>query len=60
MENLQFEVKGKKLVITVDLEHRGDVSKSGKTIRVASTEGNVPIEGGVTAGINIYVKNPNR
>ncbi len=42
VENVQFEVvDGNRLVIYVDLNHRGDISASGKTRRVASTEGNV-------------------
>ena len=44
MENVQFEVvEGNRLVIYVDLNHRGDISASGKTRRVASTEGNVGV-----------------
>ena len=59
MENITTDVKGDQLTITVDLAHRGGISKSGKTIRVASSEGNRPVEGtdGVIAGINIYVRN---
>ena len=59
MENIEFDVTGNELIIRVDLSHRGAVSSTGKTIRVASTEGNVPVEGaeGVIAGINLYVGN---
>ena len=41
-------------------EHRGGVSPSGKTIRVASTLGNVKLPSGITVGLNAYVPNPNR
>ena len=42
MENVTFEVvDGNRLVIEIDLNHRGDISASGKTRRVASTEGNI-------------------
>ncbi len=45
VENVQFEVvDGNRLVIYVDLNHRGDISASGKTRRVASTEGNVGVK----------------
>jgi hypothetical protein len=57
MENVDFKVSGTKLVITVDLKHRGELSSSGKTIRVASTLGNVKVpETEVTVGLNAYVK----
>ena len=41
-------------------EHRGGVSPSGKTLRVASTLGNTKLPNGVTVGMNAYVPNPNR
>jgi len=56
-ENVNIGVKGNKMVITIDLNHRGDLSHSGKTKRVASTIGNHPIEGTeITLGLNAYVK----
>ena len=57
-ENVTYSVQGDKLVIEIDLSHRGGVSKSGKTIRVASTEGNGKIAGtDVTLGLNAYLPN---
>jgi len=56
-ENIETQVKGNILTITVDLSKRGDVSKSGKSVTVASTRGNIDIAPGVKAGINIYVPN---
>ena len=63
MENVEFAIKSGKLVITIDLKHRGSLSASGKTVRVASTLGNVKVPGSeevagseVTVGINAYVK----
>ena len=45
MENVKLEVsEGNRLVIEVDLNHRGDISASGKTKRVASTQGNVSVK----------------
>ena len=61
MENVQFEVvDGNRLVIYVDLNHRGNISASGRTRRVASTEGNVGVKDAngveVKIGLNVYVK----
>ena len=61
VENVQFEVvEGNRLVIHVDLNHRGDSSASGKTRRVASTLGNVSVKDAngveVKIGLNVYVK----
>ena len=60
MENVKLEVvDGNRLVIEVDLNHRGDISTSGKTRRVASTEGNIGIKDAngveVKIGLNVYV-----
>lgn len=56
-ENIQIEVKDGKAIITIDLEHRGNVSGSGKSVIVASTRGNVPIPGTtVILGLNAYTK----
>lgn len=56
-ENVEIKVTGTKAVITIDLAHRGGTSASGKTVRVASTNGNQRIPGtDVTLGLNAYVK----
>ncbi len=56
MENVKMTRNGDKLTIEVDLSYRGAVSASGKTLRVASTEGNVPCEGSpdIKIGLNIF------
>ena len=56
MDNIQIEVKDNKAVITIDLSKDFGPSKSGKTIVVASTRGNVPIPGAETIhlGLNCY------
>jgi len=55
MKNVQTEVKGTNLVITVDLTKTFGPSKSGKTIIIASTEGNKQVaQNGVTLGLNVY------
>jgi len=56
MDNVQIEVKDKKAIITIDLNKDFGKSKSGKTIVVATTRGNVPIPGAETfrIGLNCY------
>ena len=55
MKNVEMKMDGKKLVITVDTSKTFGPSKSGKTIIIASTEGNVQ-ENGITIGLNVYKK----
>jgi len=57
---MNVEIKGKKLVIEIDLE-KPTPSSSGKTLVVASTRGNVAtsveVDGKpVTIGLNAYIK----
>jgi ABC-type molybdate transport system ATPase subunit len=56
MQNVELEVKGKKLTITVDLTKDFGPSKSGKTTIIATTAGNVdvPEHPGVKLGLNLY------
>lgn len=57
MKNIELSVKGDILTITVDLTKDFGPSSSGKTIIVASTEGNYPLPGrGEVVGLNIYRK----
>ncbi len=60
MENVKFTRNGSKLVIEVDLAHRGELSSTGKTQRVASTEGNVPCpdDPSIKIGLNVYAPPP--
>lgn len=53
MKNVDMKMEGKKLVITVDTAKEFGPSKSGKTIIVASTEGNQTM-GDVVVGLNVY------
>jgi len=56
-ENVEARVEDERLTLVIDLTHRGSRSKSGKTIRVASTEGNQPIPGTeIIVGMNAYCK----
>ncbi|OPL09469.1 MAG: hypothetical protein AVO38_10950 [delta proteobacterium ML8_D] len=54
MKNVEIKVEGNILTITVDLTKDYGRSKSGKTIIIASTEGNHKVTDTVTMGLNIY------
>jgi hypothetical protein len=56
MKNIQMEVEGKKLIITIDLSQEYGRSSSGKSVTIASTDGNISVPGqeDVKIGINVY------
>lgn len=56
MRNIEMVLEGDKLILTVDLSKRLGPSRSGKTILIASTEGNASVPGReeVKVGLNIY------
>jgi hypothetical protein len=55
MKNVQMTVAGNILTITVDLTKEFGPSSSGKTIIVASTEGNIAVpEREEKIGLNVY------
>ena len=58
MKNVEMKLEGKNLVITVDITRDFGESKSGKSITIASTEGNVsiPEHDEIKIGLNIYRK----
>jgi hypothetical protein len=58
MKNVEMKVEGNILTIKVDLTKEFGPSSSGKTIIIASTEGNVaiPEKEEVKIGLNIYKK----
>jgi hypothetical protein len=58
MKNVEMTVDGNTLTIKVDLSKEFGPSSSGKTIIIASTEGNVSIPGHEEAkvGLNVYRK----
>lgn len=60
MNNIKATVAGNKLTLEIDLSQRGNKSASGKSISVASTEGNVAVEGHpeIKMGVNVYVGIP--
>ena len=56
MKNVEMNVEGNKLIITVDLAQEFGPSSSGKSITIASTEGNVsvPEHEEIKIGLNVY------
>ena len=58
MKNVEMKVEGRSLTIKVDLPKDFGPSSSGKTIIIASTEGNVAADGHEKAkvGPNVYLK----
>jgi hypothetical protein len=56
MDNVKFDVKDSKLTIVVDLKQKGKTSKSGKSILIASSNGNIAVAEGTFMGLNVYRK----
>ena len=58
MKNIEMSVHGQELIIKVDLSQSFGRSTSGKSIIIASTEGNQSIPGNeeIKIGLNIYKK----
>ncbi len=55
-KNIVYQVKDDKLTITIDLKKEIGMSKSGKNMNVATTQGNKELEGvdDMFMGINVY------
>ena len=58
MKNVEMSLDGNTLIIKVDLTKEFGPSASGKTILIATTEGNVAVPGAEEKkiGLNIYKK----
>ncbi|HBV98189.1 MAG: hypothetical protein JL50_00230 [Peptococcaceae bacterium BICA1-7] len=58
MKNVEMNLEGEILTIKVDISKEYGPSSSGKTIIIASTEGNVsiPSREEVKVGLNVYKK----
>jgi hypothetical protein len=55
MKNVEMTIEGDILIVKVDLSKDFGPSKSGKTVIVASTEGNAPVPGRrERIGLNVY------
>lgn len=53
-------IEDNKLHIEVDLSNDGGMSKSGKSLTIASSEGNIVVEPNreIRLGLNVFCKNP--
>lgn len=62
MKNMTLNVEGSTLTIVVNLNQEFGLSSSGKSITVATTEGNVSVPGreDIKIGLNIYKPKPKR
>jgi hypothetical protein len=57
MKNVEYSVSGDTLTITVDLSKEFGPSASGKTVIIATTEGNVRLADRTEfVGLNVYRK----
>ena len=58
MRNVDMKINGTVLTITVDLSVPGEMSSSGKSLVIGSTEGNVavPDKPEIKVGLNVYTK----
>jgi len=54
MKNVTTKLEGTKLTIEIDLEKEFGPSSSGKSVIIASSEGNKEVAPGVKMGLNIY------
>lgn len=56
MRNVQANVTGQVLTITIQLDAPTSISSSGKSLVIASTEGNVSVPGrpDIKLGLNLY------
>jgi len=56
MQNVNFQVQGDHLVITIDLTQELGVSSSGKSLIIATTSGNIAVPGfeDIKVGLNVY------
>jgi len=55
-KNVNMRIEGKKLINEVEMDQDFGLSKSGKTLIIASTEGNISVPGDedVKIGLNVY------
>jgi ABC-type molybdate transport system ATPase subunit len=60
MKNVEMKLDGDILTIKVDVTKEFGPSSSGKTIIIASTEGNIsiPEKDEIKIGLNVYKKKP--
>ena len=56
MKNVEIKTEGTILTVKIDLSKNQGPSKTGKSILIASTEGNTAISPGLFMGLNVYRK----
>ncbi len=58
MKNVDMKLEGDILTVKVDIKKEFGPSASGKTIIIASTEGNIPVpdRDEIKIGLNVYKK----
>lgn len=56
MKNIEVKIEGNKMTLVVDLEQEFGLSSSGKSVTIASSEGNISVPGreDVKVGLNVY------
>ena len=56
MQNVDFDMRGDRLLIVVDLTQELGESSSGKSVIIATTGGNVSVPGReeIKVGLNVY------
>ncbi len=54
MRGMKIEKKNDQIVITIDTKGEAIPSASGKTLLVASTQGNAPVDGTWFVGLNCF------
>ena len=55
-KNVEMEIKGKELIVKIKTDEDQGPSKSGKTIIVGTTSGEVAVGPNLYANINVYKK----
>ena len=59
MLNISQELEGNTLILKIDLAKKAwsknGLTKSGESHKVASTNGNVTLDGGYKLGVNVYL-----
>lgn len=54
----QVSPDGKTLLLAIDLTSEGVKSQSGKSMVIATTNGNIGLPGGLQLGVNVFRKTP--
>lgn len=55
-KGIEVDESGEDIIIRFSKRGRYGLSKTGKTLIVASTSGNITLDCGVTIGVNAYIK----